>query len=230
MLLELSLFFALASALTTIAVMVPGLVRARGWVGVPVGLAIMAATGWLTAWITGDPAAGATLVVAAAVAVLLVRLWLSRWSVLAAKALAMVLLASISYLAYAAVLPFTDRLAPLSIVVSYVLLLMETFALMLSVYYLFEILDVFSRRTRIEHVADPSYRARVALQVPCYNEPIEVMRETSSSRSSTTTPGIQSSGMPWRSSARSSVRGSSSCISSRGRASRPGRSMRRPGG
>src|SRR5438445_9458948 len=81
MLLELSLFFALASAFTTIAVMVPGLVRARAWVGVPVGLAIMAATGWLTAWITGDPAAGTTLVVAAAVAVLLVRLWLSRWSV-----------------------------------------------------------------------------------------------------------------------------------------------------
>jgi cellulose synthase/poly-beta-1,6-N-acetylglucosamine synthase-like glycosyltransferase len=151
MLLELSLFFSLASALTTIAVMVPVLVRARGWVGVPVGLAIMAATGWLTAWITSDPAAGTTLVVAAAVAVLLVRLWLWRWSVLAAKALAMVFLA---------------------------LLLMEALALMLSVYYLFEILDVFSRRTRIEHVADPSYRAKVALQVPCYNEPIEVMRET----------------------------------------------------
>jgi cellulose synthase/poly-beta-1,6-N-acetylglucosamine synthase-like glycosyltransferase len=98
--------------------------------------------------------------------------------VLAAKALAMVFLASISYLAYAAALPIIDRLSPVGVIASYVLLLMEAFALMLSVYYLFEILDVFSRRTRIEHVADPSYRARVALQVPCYNEPIEVMRET----------------------------------------------------
>jgi hypothetical protein len=67
-LLELALFFALASALTTIVLMVPGLMRARGWVGITVGLAIMAATGWLTAWITGDPAAGQPLVVAAAVA------------------------------------------------------------------------------------------------------------------------------------------------------------------
>ena len=178
MLLELALFFALASVLTTIAVMVPGLVRARVWIGAPVGVAITAATGWLTAWITADPAAGITLVAAAAAAVLLVRVWLSRWSVLAAKALAMVFLASISYLAYAGAPPLVDRLAPLGIAVSYVLLLMEAFALMLSVYYLFEILDVFSRRTRIEHVPDPSYRPKVALQVPCYNEPIEVMRET----------------------------------------------------
>ena len=155
MLLELALFFAMASAFTTIVVMLPGLVRARAWVGAPVGLVIMAVTGWVTAWITADPAAGTTLVVAAALAVLLVRLWLSRWSVLAATALAMVLLASITYLAYAAVLPFVDRLSPLGVVASYVLLLMEAFALMLTVYYLFEILDVFSRRTRTEHVADP---------------------------------------------------------------------------
>jgi len=178
MLVELALFFALASALSTIAVMLPGLVRARAWVGVPVGLVILAFAGWLTARITGDPAAGTTLPVVAVVAVLLVRLWLSRWSTLAAQTLAMVLLASLSYLVFAGTLPFLDRLGPLGVLVSYVLLLMEAFALTLSVYYLFEILDVFSQRTRIEHVADPSYRAKVALQVPCYNEPIEIMRET----------------------------------------------------
>lgn len=190
MLLELALFFAMASALTTIAVLLPGLVRARAWVGAPVGIVIMAVTGWLTAWITADPAAGTTLVVAAALAVLLVRLWLSRWSVLAATALAMVFLASVSYLAYAAVLPFVDRLSPLGVVASYVLLLMEAFALMLTVYYLFEILDVFSRRTRTDHVADPSYRPRVALQVPCYNEPVEVMRETLTALSTLNYPEV----------------------------------------
>jgi cellulose synthase/poly-beta-1,6-N-acetylglucosamine synthase-like glycosyltransferase len=178
MLVELALFFALASALSTIAVMLPGLVRARAWMGVPVGVVILALAGWLTARITGDPAVGTTLPVVAIVAVLLVRLWLSRWSTLAAQTLAMVVLASLSYLVFAGALPFLDRLGPLGVLVSYVLLLMEAFALTLSVYYLFEILDVFSRRTRIEHVADPSYRAKVALQVPCYNEPIEVMRET----------------------------------------------------
>lgn len=178
MLFELVLFFALASALTTIAVMLPGLVRTRAWLGFPVGAVALAAAGWLTARITGDPAAGTVLPIVSIVAIVLVRLWLSRWSTLAAQALAMVALASISYLIFAGALPFVDRLSPLGVIVSYVLLLMEAFALALSVYYLFEILDVFSRRTRIEHIADPSYRPQVALQVPCYNEPIEVMRQT----------------------------------------------------
>jgi cellulose synthase/poly-beta-1,6-N-acetylglucosamine synthase-like glycosyltransferase len=177
-LIELALFFTLASALTTLAVMAPRLVRARAWVGFPVGLVILAAAGWLTARISGDPAAGTALPIVAVVAVLLVRLWFSHWSTLAAQALAMVALASTSYLVYAGALPILDRLGPLAVIASYVLLLMEAFALALSVYYLFEILDVFSRRTRIEHVADPSYRPKVALQVPCYNEPIEVVRET----------------------------------------------------
>jgi len=178
MLLELALFFTLASVITTLAVMLPALMRARAWVGFPVGIVILAAAGWLTAKIAGDPAAGTTLPFVALLAVVLVRLWLSRWSTLAAQALAMVALAYISYLLFAGALPFVDRLATLGIVVSLVLLLMEAFALALSVYYLFEILDVFSRRTRIEHIPDPSYRPKVALQVPCYNEPIEVMRET----------------------------------------------------
>jgi cellulose synthase/poly-beta-1,6-N-acetylglucosamine synthase-like glycosyltransferase len=178
MLIELALFFTLASVITTLAVMLPTLIRGRLWIGVPVGLIILAAAGWLTGKIAGDPAAGTTLPLVAIVAVVLTRLWLRRWSVLAAQALAMVALASASYLAYAGVLPFIDRLSPLGILASFVLILMEAFALALSVYYLFEILDVFSRKTRIEHVADPAYRPKVALQVPCYNEPIEVMRET----------------------------------------------------
>src|SRR5256885_14318289 len=109
MLLELSLFFALASAFTTIAVMVPGLVRARAWVGVPVGLAIMAATGWLTAWITADPAAGTTLVVAAAGAGVLVRLGLSRWGGLPGQGPPLGVLAPISHPAEAAAPPLIHR-------------------------------------------------------------------------------------------------------------------------
>jgi cellulose synthase/poly-beta-1,6-N-acetylglucosamine synthase-like glycosyltransferase len=178
MLIELALFFTLSSVITTLALMVPRLMRARAWLGVPVGIGILAASGWLTATIASDPAAGTMLPVVAFVAVVLTRLWLSRWSTLAAQALAMVTLASVSYLLLAGALPLVDRLAPLGVVVSLVLLLMEAFALALSVYYLFEILDVFSRRTRIEHIADATYRPRVALQVPCYNEPLEVMRET----------------------------------------------------
>ena len=178
MLIELALFFTIASVLSTLAVMVPSLTRARFWVGAPVAIILLVATGWLTGKITGDPAAGTAIPIVAAVAVVLARLMLRRWSLLAVTTLAMVILASLSYLLYAVTLPFLDRLGVLGIVVSFVLLVTEAFALTLSVYYLFEILDVFSRRTRIEHVADPSFRPRVALQVPCYNEPIEVMRET----------------------------------------------------
>jgi hypothetical protein len=178
MLLELALFFTLASVLTTIVVIVPGLIRARAWIGIPVGLSILAAAGWLTGVIAGDRAAAVLLPILAVVAVLLVRVRCSRWSTLAAQLLAMLLLASTAYLVYAGVLPFVDRLGPLGIVASLLLLLLEASALALSVYYLFEILDVFSRRTRIAHRAEPSYRPKVAMQVPCYNEPIEVMRET----------------------------------------------------
>lgn len=178
MLVELALFFTVASVLSTLAVMVPNLTRARLWVGAPVAVIILVATGWLTGKITGDPAAGTAIPIVAGVAIVAARLMLGRWSILAVATLAMVTLASLSYVLYAATLPFLDRLAVLGIVVSFVLLVMEAFALTLSVYYLFEILDVFSRRTRIEHVADASFRPRVALQVPCYNEPIEVMRET----------------------------------------------------
>jgi cellulose synthase/poly-beta-1,6-N-acetylglucosamine synthase-like glycosyltransferase len=177
-LLELVLFFTIATALSTLAVMVDHLVRSRAWLGLPVGLAILVAAAWLTGLLAHDPSASLVLLIVAIVAVALARALLRRWSVLAAQLLATVLLASAAYLVYAALLPFVDRLSPLGIAASLVLLLLEAAALTLSLYYVFEILDVFSRRTRIAHRADDSYRPKVAVQVPCYNEPIEVMRET----------------------------------------------------
>ena len=178
MLIELVLFSSLASVLTTFAVMGRGLIRARVWLGLPVGLLILAASGWLTGVITGDRTAATVLPVVAVLGLLLVRLRFPRWSMLASQLFAMLVLASIAYLMFAAVLPFVDRLGWIGVAASLMLLLLEIFALGLSVYYLFEILDVFSRRTRIEHLADSTYRPKVAIQVPCYNEPIEVMRET----------------------------------------------------
>src|SRR5438270_990578 len=178
MLFELVLFFTIATALTTLAVIVDHVVRSRAWLGIPIGLVIMAAAAWLTGLIAHDPGASVVLPIIAIVATALVRALLRRWSMLAAQLLAMVLLASAAYLVYAGLLPFIDRLSPLGVAASLVLLLMELAALTLSVYYVFEILDVFSRRTRVAHVPDPSFRAKVAIQVPCYNEPIEVMRET----------------------------------------------------
>src|SRR5438067_6022590 len=178
MLLQLVVFFTLASAITTAVVMVPGLVRARAWASIPLGLAILAGAGWLTGLITQDAVAGTILALLGVGVVIETRRDLPQWSMLAAQLLALLLVASVAYLIYAAVQPIVDGLGAVGIVASFVLLLLEASALALSAYYVFEILDVFSRRTRIAHRAESSYRPKVAIQVPCYNEPIEVMRET----------------------------------------------------
>jgi cellulose synthase/poly-beta-1,6-N-acetylglucosamine synthase-like glycosyltransferase len=178
MLLELVLFSTLAATITTAIVMVPGLLRTRAWASIPLGLAILIGAGWLTGLLMHDSVAGAILPLFGVGAVVETRRHLPQWSFLAAQLLAGLLLASIAYLIYAGAQPFVDQLGPLGIVGSFALLLLEASALALSVYYLFEILDVFSRRTRIAHRADSSHQPHVAIQVPCYNEPIEVVRDT----------------------------------------------------
>src|SRR5438270_779207 len=170
MLLELVLFFTIASAITTVAVMLPGLMRARAWASIPIGLVILAGAGWLTGLIAHDPVGGTILPLFGIGAVIETRRHLPQWSMLASQMLATVLVASTVYLVYAGIQPFVDQLGLLGIVVSFLLLLLEASALALSVYYLFEILDVFSRRTRIAHRAEASYRPKVAMQVPCYSD------------------------------------------------------------
>jgi cellulose synthase/poly-beta-1,6-N-acetylglucosamine synthase-like glycosyltransferase len=58
------------------------------------------------------------------------------------------------------------------------LLLLEIAALSISVSYAFELLDVLGRRDRPYRRGDPNHRPPVAIQVPAYNEPIEVVAET----------------------------------------------------
>src|SRR5438093_808543 len=154
MLLQLVVFFTLASVITTVAVMVPGLIRAHAWASIPLGLAILAGAGWLTGLITQDAVAGSILPLLGVGVVVETRRHLPQWSMLAAQLLALLLVASVAYLIYAAVQPIVDGLGAVGIVASFVLLLLEASALALSVYYLVEILDVFSRTTRIAHFAD----------------------------------------------------------------------------
>src|SRR5437773_2399548 len=83
MLLQLVLFFTLASVITTLAVMVPGLIRARAWASIPLGLAILAGAGWLTSLITQDAVAGMILPLFGVGAVIETRRHLPQWSMLA---------------------------------------------------------------------------------------------------------------------------------------------------
>jgi glycosyltransferase involved in cell wall biosynthesis len=178
MLLELVIFFALASATCTLAAMLPGAVRARLFAGIPLAIIALGVAAAITAWITQDTLAALILIVFAVGAMLEVRIQFPEWSMLAALLLALLVLGSVSYLIYAGVQTVADGLGVLGTIGSFVLLLLEIVALSLSVYYLFEILDVLSRRHHPPHQADRSHTPKVAIQVPCYNEPVEVMEET----------------------------------------------------
>src|SRR5436309_16024131 len=116
MLLQLVLFFTLASVITTLAVMVPGLIRARAWASIPLGLAILAGASWLTSLITQDAVAGMILPLFGVGAVIETRRHLPQWSMLAAQLLALLLVASAVYLIYAAVQPIVDGLGVVGIV------------------------------------------------------------------------------------------------------------------
>src|SRR5256886_16000470 len=124
MLLQLVLFFTLASVITTVAVMVPGLIRARAWASIPLGLVILAGAGWLTGFITQDAWAGIILPLFGAGAVIETRRHLPQWSMLAAQLLALLPVASNAYLTYAAVQPIVARLSPLRAIGSLLLLLL----------------------------------------------------------------------------------------------------------
>src|SRR5438874_472352 len=57
-------------------------------------------------------------------------------------------------------------------------LVLELASLLLSISYSFELLDVLVRKGRPYRRPDQSYRPPVALQVPAYNEPLEVVEQT----------------------------------------------------
>src|SRR5260370_10619288 len=101
MLLELVLFFTLAAAITTVAVMVPGLVRAGAWASIPLGLAIFIVAGGLTGLIMNDPVAVTILPLFGVGAVIETRRHLPKWSMLAAQVLSTLVVASAAYLVYA---------------------------------------------------------------------------------------------------------------------------------
>ena len=178
MLLHSALFFGVLAAGTTLSALVPKLISARWPVSVPFELALIGATSSVAAVITGDAGLDNRLALIAFTAVVLTRVWQSRWSWVGAGLFATASLAAIAYLAYAAQITYDSVHGPVYFVASTVLLLLEAAALTLSASYLFEIIDVLSRRREPQHHGDPGYLPKVAIQVPAYSEPIEVVSET----------------------------------------------------
>lgn len=180
MLLNFILYFALASALTIAATVVLGLVRARIWIGLPFGIVSLALAAVATATLTHDQVTSALGALVSLGLSLLLRLKLRQWSFMAAQALTTMSLACAAYLVYAAYLTVWLLLAynPLWFLSSLGLFILEAGALTMAVTYGFEMLDVLSRRENPLPTPSIQRFPRVVLQVPTYNEPLEVVRPT----------------------------------------------------
>jgi cellulose synthase/poly-beta-1,6-N-acetylglucosamine synthase-like glycosyltransferase len=175
---ELLIFFALLSLATTVLILLPGAVRARVWVGLPLGALAAAGAGAGLYWLTGDLPAAEVLVILALVFGAVGEVLLRGWSYLAALLMVAILLAGLYYLVYSVLQATSDPLGPIVWVGTVVLLVLELAALGLSLSYAFEVLDVLSRRQAPMHPFDPTYQPFVALQVPTYNEPVEMVTRT----------------------------------------------------
>jgi cellulose synthase/poly-beta-1,6-N-acetylglucosamine synthase-like glycosyltransferase len=125
------------------------------------------------------------VVILSLVAILCGVMWillLPNWNWFGQTTWTMSVLSSVLYIAYSfAVTAFTP-LNPLSFLFSFVLFAAELIAIGLSLSYTFEMLDVCTR-FRWNHVAGPAqpvsgYTPKVSLQVPAYNEPLEVVEAT----------------------------------------------------
>ena len=178
MLLHSALFFGVLATGTTVGSLAPRLISARWPVSVPFELALIGATSSVASVLSGDAGLDNRLALIAFTAVVLTRVWQPRWSWVGAALFATASLAALAYLAYAAQLTYDNVRGPVYLVSSTVLLLLEAAALTLSASYLFEIVDVLARRREPQHQGDPGYLPKVAIQVPAYNEPIEVITET----------------------------------------------------
>ncbi len=178
MLIEILTFFAIASAVAMLACLLRGAPSAPWAIGVPVGLAILALSGFLTAVINGDRLGGEALGAAGAFAWIVGWILLRRWQALAALLLAMLVVAACSYLAYAADLTISESTGAVFLFASSLLLLLELVALGMSLTYAFEMLDVLGRRGAPPAPPAAGGYPFVAVQVPTYNEPIEIVRRT----------------------------------------------------
>jgi cellulose synthase/poly-beta-1,6-N-acetylglucosamine synthase-like glycosyltransferase len=177
-LIEILTFFAVAAALSTLACLVPGVPAARWAAGVPGVAAVLAASGLITALLSGDPLAGRWLGIAGLGVWLLGWLRLRRWQPMAVLMLAMVAMAALAYLAYAVALTAAQSTGWVFPLASGLLLVLEVAALALSLSYTFEILDVLGRRGAPPPPPPVGPPPFVAIQVPTYNEPVDVVGRT----------------------------------------------------
>jgi cellulose synthase/poly-beta-1,6-N-acetylglucosamine synthase-like glycosyltransferase len=178
-LLELTLFFALASALATLVAIIPGAPAWRFWASVPACAVVLGVAGLVISVVSEDRAAGIVLPCVALVFTAAMRILQPRWGLVACLLFTCFALAGLFYIAYATAFTVTAGYNLAVWVGSIILLLLEIGALALGVSYAFEILDVLGRgEPSLKPLPVPTRYAWVALQVPTYNEPFEVVFPT----------------------------------------------------
>ncbi|HEX2680306.1 MAG TPA: glycosyltransferase [Candidatus Dormibacteraeota bacterium] len=178
MLLHAAVFFGVLAAATTLAGFMPGAISARIWFGLPLGGVVIVAIAGIGALVSGERDAVAVEVAVALVVTIAIRSFAPQWSWFGAQVFATATLASLAYLLYAASVSYNFQNGLAFIALSSLLLLLEVAALALSLSYLFEIVDTLSRSSEPRHKPDSNYLPKVAVQVPAYNEPLEVVGET----------------------------------------------------
>jgi cellulose synthase/poly-beta-1,6-N-acetylglucosamine synthase-like glycosyltransferase len=177
-LLHAALFYAAFSAAITLVAFYPGAIRARFWISLPLAAVFIVLVVWNASIISGDLDLEIELSVILAAAILATRAAMRRWSWLGSALFAGATLASVGFLLYAGSITYAVGSDPVYLIASSLLLILEIAALSLSMSYLFEIVDTVSRRAEPVHDSDPDHLPKVAVQVPAYNEPLEVMAET----------------------------------------------------
>ncbi|HXI94976.1 MAG TPA: hypothetical protein VNG04_02515, partial [Candidatus Acidoferrum sp.] len=118
MLLHGALLFGFLALVTTVGAMIPRVIRARIWYGLPFGVVLLA-VGTAPAIVLShaeqlDVDLAATVVVVA----ILVRLAMRRWSLVGAQLFAAVTLASLFYLLYAASITYAVARSPIYLLAS----------------------------------------------------------------------------------------------------------------
>ncbi len=152
MIAEILQYFVLLSLVATVLILLPGVVRARAWIGVPLGVAAAGIAGVGLYLLSGDLSAAEFLSAWAVLFGVVARLLLDQWSYMASLLLSAVVFAGAAYLVYSVLAAIVDPLGPVVWVGSVVLLILEVVALGLAVSYAYEVLDVLSRRRPTLHV------------------------------------------------------------------------------
>ncbi len=184
MLFDLVLAAAITSVVATVTAILPGCVRAPALLAAPLTAGVLAGSALLTVFVTGQRPLAIGVAVALLIATMAASRLLRGWSFLALLLFCSAMAAFLLYLAYSIGVTVFQAVTPhllVGVLLGSLLIVgAEVVAMGLALSYLFEILDVLGRRKHPVPATPVSgdYMPRVAVQVPMYNEPVPMVRDT----------------------------------------------------